>query len=389
MSWMYYTTEINEQIIRDVADELVSGGYRDRGYEYVCVDDGWTTDRDPVTNELRADPIKFPSGIPALVDYTHARGLKFGIYADVGSATCGGYSGLGMDRDLKNKQYIADVATFAKWGIDALKVDGCNQDASIMNVTYPALSDAINASGRAMWLSCSWPCYVGGCGGGPARVDPDVYTVLQEKCNTWRDFNDMYDNEDSLYSIIAAYTNPTAIKLHNRAVQPGAFNDPDMLAAGGGGLSTALETMQMVMWAMMSAPLIMSNDLPNIASESKALLLNSDLLKVNQDVSHASSFNVTDQLTYCKNLQGGAIALAGIHQQSLGPPTNITLSPGPTGGSSRLANCLLSEHAGVTSWAFWDVLRGVDLPPGNVVDCLAAQPGSCLVVATPQRQLAV
>ena len=381
---MYYTTEINEQIIMDVVDEIVSGGYRDRGYEYVCVDDGWSTSRDPVTNELRADPIKFPSGIAALVNYTHARGLKFGIYADVGSLTCGGYSGLDMDKDLKNKQYIADVATFASWDIDALKVDGCYQDPAIMNITYPALSDAINASGHAMWLSCSWPCYVGGCSGGPSHVDPNVYSVLQEKCNSWRDANDMYDNEDSLYNIIGAYTNPVAIKLHNGVIQAGAWNDPDMLVAGGGGCSPALETMQLVMWAMMSAPLIMSNDLPNISPESKTLLLNGDLLAVNQDVTYASSFNVTDDHTYCKNLQGGAIALAGIHQSSLGPPTNITLSPGPTPSSSRLSNCLLPEHANVTSWAFRDVLRGLDLNPGASIDCLAAQPGSCLVVATPR-----
>ena len=94
-----------------------------------------------------------------------------------------------------------------------------------MNITYPALSDAINATGRPMWLSCSWPCYVGGCGGGPARVDPKVFKVLQEKCNTWRDFNDMYDNQDSLYNIIGAYTNPAAIALHNAVIQPGAFNE--------------------------------------------------------------------------------------------------------------------------------------------------------------------
>lgn len=252
-----------------------------------------------------------------------------------------------------------------------------------MNITYPALSDAINATGRPMWLSCSWPCYVGGCGGGPARVDPKVYAVLQDKCNTWRDFNDMYDNQDSLYNIIGAYTNPAAIALHNAVIQPGAWNDPDMLGAGGGGLSTALETMQVVMWAMLSAPMIMSNDLPNIAPESKALLLNSELLAVNQDVTFPASFNVTDDHTYCKNMAGGAIALAGIHQTSLGPPTNITLSPNRTASSSRLSTCLLPSHAGVTAWKFRDVLRNLDLAPGSSVECLAAQPGSCLVVATP------
>lgn len=132
MSWMYTTDNINEQIVRDVADELVSGGYRDRGFEWLCIDDGWTTSRDPVTNGLRADPVKFPSGIQSVIDYVHGKGLRFGIYADVGDATCGGYAGLGMDAGLKNKQYIADMQTFAKWGVDALKVDGCNEDPAIM-----------------------------------------------------------------------------------------------------------------------------------------------------------------------------------------------------------------------------------------------------------------
>jgi hypothetical protein len=130
-------------------------------------------------------------------------------------------------------------------------------------------------------------------------------------------------------------------------------------------------------------PSARSNDLPNIAPESKALLLNSELLAVNQDVTFASSFNVTDDKTYCKNLAGGAIALAGIHQTSLGPPTNISLSPGPTAASSRWSTCLLPSHAGVTAWAFRDVLRGLDLAAGASVSCLAAQPGACLVVATP------
>merc|ERR1712166_1021924 len=95
------------------------------------------------------------------------------------------------------------------------------------------------------------------------------------------------------------------------------------------------------------------------------------------------SFNLTDSKTYCKNLAGNVIALAGLHQTSLGPPTNITLSPGNTSTSSRLSNCLLPVHAGVTSWKFRDVVKGVDLAAGSSVDCLAAQPGVCLITATP------
>ena len=252
-----------------------------------------------------------------------------------------------------------------------------------MNITYPALSAAINASGHAMWLSCSWPCYIGGCGGGPSKVPAAVYAQLAESCNTWRDFNDMYDNQDSLYNVIGAYPAPLAVQLHNAVLQPGAISDADMLAAGGGGLSTALEEMQMVMLAMFNSPLMMSNDLPNIEPESRALLLNREVIAISQDMAYAT-FNVTDDHTFCRNLAGGAIALAGIHQTSLGPPSNITLSPAPGPASSRLSHCLLPAlHAGVAQWAFRDVLRGKDLGVGQQVDCLAAQPGACLIRATP------
>ena len=180
MSWLYYTDAISETIIKGVADEMASGGFRDAGYEYVAVDDAWSSGRDPVTHELLADPVKFPSGIKALADYVHARGLLLGMYGDVGSLTCGGYAGFDMDGNLTSQQYVADMQTFAKWGVDALKVDGCYEDPSIMNVTYPALSRAINATGHAMWLSCSWPCYVGGCGAGPATLSQELMYDLRD-----------------------------------------------------------------------------------------------------------------------------------------------------------------------------------------------------------------
>jgi hypothetical protein len=143
-----YTTDIDEALIRRTADEMAAGGYRDAGYSYVAIDDGWTApSRDPVTNDLVADPVRFPSGIKALADYVHGKGLLLGIYADVGSLTCGGYVGLNMSADLADKQYVKDVATLAAWGIDALKVDGCYEDPASMNITYPALSRAINQTG--------------------------------------------------------------------------------------------------------------------------------------------------------------------------------------------------------------------------------------------------
>lgn len=88
---------------------MVSSGMRDAGYEYVNLDDCWMDEERGPDGELVADPEKFPSGIAALADYVHARGLKLGIYEDVGTETCAGYPGsLGHEEQ--------DAATFAEWG---------------------------------------------------------------------------------------------------------------------------------------------------------------------------------------------------------------------------------------------------------------------------------
>ena len=89
MSWNLFSEHINEQLLREMADAMVSGGYRDAGYEYLFIDDCWQGGRDN-RNNLIPDPEKFPSGIKALADYVHARGLKLGIYSDAAQLTCAG-----------------------------------------------------------------------------------------------------------------------------------------------------------------------------------------------------------------------------------------------------------------------------------------------------------
>ena len=48
----------------------------------------------------------------------HSKGLKLGIYEDFGTQTCGGYPGSKFYMEL-------DAQTFADWGVDSLKLDGC------------------------------------------------------------------------------------------------------------------------------------------------------------------------------------------------------------------------------------------------------------------------
>jgi len=159
---------ISERLYMEMADAMVAGGWRDAGYEYVDVDDCWLARARDASGRLAADPERFPSGIRALADYVHARGLKLGLYTDVGATTCEGYPALDVpvsgEADVPSvgasRGYAADLALLASWGIDPLKVDGCNQPTDHYAVTYPRVSRALNATGRAVLLSCSWPAYM-------------------------------------------------------------------------------------------------------------------------------------------------------------------------------------------------------------------------------------
>lgn len=49
--------------------------------------------------------------------------------------------------------------TFASWGVDYLKLDGCFANSSLFDSGYPKVTKALNATGRGIVFSCSWPAY--------------------------------------------------------------------------------------------------------------------------------------------------------------------------------------------------------------------------------------
>ncbi|KAK6172928.1 hypothetical protein SNE40_016490 [Patella caerulea] len=247
-----------------MADELVKGGYKDVGYEYVNIDDCWPLVNRDAKGFLVADPKRFPSGIKALADYVHSKGLKLGIYGDFGTKTCGGYPG--------SKFYMEqDANTFASWGIDSLKLDGCYSRIEDMPFGYPIMEFYLNQTGRPILYSCSWPAYT---------ATPD-YKAIANSCNIWRNYDDIQDSWDSVSGIVEFYG---ANKLNfSHIAGPGRFNDPDMLIIGNFGLSHNQQRYQMAMWAIMASPLYMSNDLRRMPEESKAILLNKNVIAINQD----------------------------------------------------------------------------------------------------------
>ncbi|MCD9020615.1 alpha-galactosidase [Cohnella silvisoli] len=264
-SWNKYGCNVSESLIRSMADAMVSSGMQAAGYQYVNVDDCWQTGRDGAGNII-ADPVKFPNGMKALADYVHSKGLKFGLYTDVGPMTCAGRPG-----SLNHE--VQDANTYASWGVDFVKVDWCYNNGLDAQTQYTIYRDALSNSGRAILFSiCNWGLY-----------NPWIWGPATG--NMWRTTGDIQDSWSSITSIIDE-NGPRAV-----GAGPGAWNDPDMLmvgnygtgAIGGGGMTDTEYRSHFAMWSIMAAPLIAGNDISNLNQATKDILMNSEVIAVNQD----------------------------------------------------------------------------------------------------------
>ncbi|NCU27528.1 glycoside hydrolase family 27 protein [Candidatus Nomurabacteria bacterium] len=144
-SWNKFASNINENLIKETADLMVSKGLLDAGYVYLNLDDCWHGERDSL-GFISENSEKFPSGMKALGEYIHSKGLKFGIYSDAGCKTCGGHPGsLGHE--------YQDAVTYARWGVDYLKYDWCNTKDINPIGAYKLMRDALRFAGRPVFFS--------------------------------------------------------------------------------------------------------------------------------------------------------------------------------------------------------------------------------------------
>nr|XP_022293640.1 alpha-N-acetylgalactosaminidase-like [Crassostrea virginica] len=305
---------ISEHLIKSMADRMASEGYRDLGYEYVIIDDCWLASERDQNGRLVPDPNRFPSGIKNLSDYVHSKKLKFGIYEDFGKKTCGGYPG--------SEFYMqTDAETFADWGVDYLKFDGCNSNLYDFPAGYEAMGFFLNKTGRQIFYSCEWPFYKIVYG---HSVD---FAAVRKTCNLWRNYYDVEDSWSSVLDIIKFWGNNSDI--FKKYAGPGGWNDPDMLILGNFGLSYEDERVQMAMWAIMAAPLIMSNDLRRMRSSSKALLQNRNLISINQDKLGIQGSMIQKQngiQIWRRELSMNRIAMAFLNENSDGTPRFLSFS---------------------------------------------------------------
>ncbi len=264
-SWNTFGININEKLVKEMAEALISSGMREAGYKYIVLDDGWETKtRDPNGN-IVPDPRKFPSGLKALGDYLHEKGFKFGIHNCAGTKTCAGYPG-GRGHEYQ------DARSYASWGVDYLKYDWCEHGTANAEETFKTMRDALYAAGRPVVFSlCEW-----------GSNKPWLWA--KDVGHLWRttgDITDCYDCQE-VYSTGWKFILDSQVGLEKYA-GPDHWNDPDMLEVGNPGLTPAESRAHFSLWCMLAAPLMAGNDVRKMSDEVHDILTNKEVIAIDQD----------------------------------------------------------------------------------------------------------
>ncbi|MDP4257801.1 MAG: glycoside hydrolase family 27 protein [Bacteroidota bacterium] len=341
-SWNTFAVKIDEKMVMDMADAMVTSGMRDAGYIYLVLDDGWMAMERDAQGNLVPDPQKFPHGIKAVADYVHSKGLKFGLYNCAGTKTCAGYPG------TRGCEY-QDARNYAAWEIDYLKFDWCSSEGINAREAYATMSKALRKAGRPIIFSlCEW-----------GQNKPWEWAApIGQLWRTTGDINPLYDGIKR-YGNWHANGVMTIVDLQAdlaRYAGPGHWNDPDMLEVGNG-MSQPEDRTHFSMWCMLAAPLISGNDLRKMSPQTTAILTNKEAIAIDQDPLGAQGirYSTRDSVeTWVKPLQNGDWAICFLNR-SLNPK-NLSFDWGKENIADSLVHSALNVHS--TTYSLHDCWQG-------------------------------
>lgn len=310
-SWNTFACNIDEDLIKSMADALAESGMQDAGYEYIVLDDCWSAKARDADGNLVAHPERFPGGMKALGDYLHSKGFKFGIYNCAGTETCQNYpGGHGYEEQ--------DARLYASWGVDYLKYDWCNTEGADPKQRYTKMRDAIYAAGRPMVFSmCEW---------GSSKP----WTWAKDVSHLWRTTGDICDvwegkpRADWEYTIRQILGWQVGLEEY---AGPGHWNDPDMLEVGNEGLTLHESRSHFSLWCMLAAPLMAGNDVRKMTPEVRNILTNTEVIAIDQDPLGKQGYRVHADDRYeiwLKPLSGDAFAACVLNVADT--PAEITLN---------------------------------------------------------------
>lgn len=323
-NWNYFGKEaINEKMIKECIDSIVSSGLKDAGYGFVILDGGWRDTKLGPNGELLAHPVRFPGGIKAMADYAHSKGLKFGLHTVPGTHDCGGDPVGGWGHEEVQFQQFVD------WGVDIIKLDKCRfsfdknpsysrndprwragWDPKLNNLekAFTKWNSLINNSGKKILFMAYAYQFV------------DWYPRL---ANTGRTTGDIKSKQSGgaifdTPSVRSIMSIATKNNKSSKFAHPGYWNDADMLVTGNQGLTNEEQKAHFALWCIMSSQLTLGNDPRIMTDEEKKIILNKQAIAINQDPTEQGKRIKVDGKgeVWAKKLKNGNYAVLLLNRDS-------------------------------------------------------------------------
>ena len=325
-TWDFLQADASDRDVRAQADAMAATGLIDHGYSYLNIDDGWSIKRAGVgagaaPRDAKGNILpnqRFPD-MKGLTAYLHNKGMKAGLYTSPSPLTCGKFEG-----SYGHEQQDADQ--FASWGFDLLKYDWCGypaKDKSVaeMQKPYRLMGSILAEERRDMLFSL---CQYGR--GEVWKWGREVGGQL------WRTTGDLAWGKKGIYNswdnIVADFDQGD----HGELVGPGGWNDLDDLLLGRIAyipynqhppnvkidrlmpppLNPDEQYLQMSLWSLLSAPLLIGGDLTTIDSFSLSILTNDEVIAIDQDPLGRAATQVSQQdklSVWVKELEDGSRAV--------------------------------------------------------------------------------
>ncbi|MFC8452368.1 alpha-galactosidase [Kitasatospora sp. NPDC057223] len=382
-TWNSFGCNINEQLIRTSADNLVSSGMKDAGYDTVIVDDCWFDPQRDAQGNIHGEPVRFPTGMKALGDYIHSKGLKFGIYEVPTDLTCaqryGSYTGATGSQGHEQQ----DADTFAAWGVDYLKYDWCSPAGTLDEqvTAFSKMRDALHNTGRPIVYS----------------INPNSYH--KDKTGATYDWSAVANMWRTTEDISAVWDQPKTSNSYSMGVMdivgyngrlgsqsgPGHWNDPDMMEVGVGSMSENEYRSHFSLWAQMASPLIAGNKLTTMTTAVKGILTNHDVIAVDQDSLGRQARIVIDsdtELVTVRELAGGDRSVTLTNTGASTATVSTTIAElGIAGASSYTVKNLWTGDSSSTTGALSASLASHEsamyrITPGGTISTIQALPAN-------------
>jgi alpha-galactosidase len=314
-SWNHYAGRVNAEVVLANAKAVADSGLINHGWTYMNIDDTWQGKRGGPFNAIQGNE-KFPD-MKSLCDSVHALGLKIGIYSTPWTTSYATHIGGSAEnpegtwekptgKKVVNKKILPwaigkysfatnDANQWAAWGMDYLKYDwNPNEEPETVEMNH-----ALRASGRDIIFSLS--------NNTPFTNAP----ALSKLANCWRTSGDIKANWGSMSS--KGFGEDKWLPYNS----PGHWNDPDMLEIGTHennqpGLTPDEEYTHMTIWCLVSAPLLLGNDLSKLDPFTLNILENDEVLAVNQDALGKQAAGIVkdgEVRVFAKDLEDGSKAV--------------------------------------------------------------------------------